>query len=113
MWPQSTQRTMSESAVPNRSVVGMSPSGPCSPATARCSTRFPPQTTQRALTRVEASLSAVSLASRELSLLSVVAPVFNEEENVRPFCERTIAALGAMPFEIILVDDGSNDGTAA
>ena len=44
--------------------------------------RFPPQTTQRALTRVEASLSAVSLASRELSLLSVVAPVFNEEDNV-------------------------------
>jgi dolichol-phosphate mannosyltransferase len=65
------------------------------------------------LTRVEASLSPVSPASRELSLLSVVAPVFNEEDNVRPFCERTVAALGAMPFEIIVVDDGSSDGTSA
>jgi dolichol-phosphate mannosyltransferase len=55
----------------------------------------------------------VSLAARELSLLSVVAPVFNEEENIRAFCERTIAALGGMPFEIVVVDDGSSDGTAA
>ena len=105
---------MSDRAVPKLSVVGIRPSGPCSPATAKCSSRrFPPQTTQRALTRVEASLWAVNLAPRELSLLSVVAPVFNEEDNIRPFCERTVAALGAMPFEIIVVDDGSNDGTGA
>jgi glycosyltransferase involved in cell wall biosynthesis len=55
----------------------------------------------------------VNLAPRDLSLLSVVAPVFNEEGNVRAFCERTAAALGDMPFEIILVDDGSNDATPA
>ena len=53
-----------------------------------------------ALTRDEASLSAVSLAPRELSLLSVVAPVFNEEDNVQLFCERTAEAVGAMPFEM-------------
>jgi polyisoprenyl-phosphate glycosyltransferase len=55
----------------------------------------------------------VSRAPRQLSQLSVVAPVFNEEANVREFCERTAAALGEMPFEIVVVDDGSNDGTAA
>lgn len=55
----------------------------------------------------------MSLAPRELSLLSVVAPVFNEEDNVQLFCERTAEAVGAMPFEIILVDDGSSDGTPA
>ena len=105
---------MSDSAVPNWSVVGINPSGPCSPATARCSaSRSPPQTTQRALTWREASLSLVSLAARELSLLSVVAPVFDEEGNVRVFCERTVAALSDLPFEIIVVDDGSSDGTAA
>jgi polyisoprenyl-phosphate glycosyltransferase len=55
----------------------------------------------------------VNLAPRELSLLSVVAPVFNEEGNVRAFCERTTAALGDVPFEIVLVDDGSGDETPA
>jgi dolichol-phosphate mannosyltransferase len=55
----------------------------------------------------------VSLAPRDLSLLSVVAPVFNEEGNVRAFCQRTVAALGDLPFEIVLVDDGSTDETPA
>jgi len=55
----------------------------------------------------------VSLAPRELSLLSVVAPLYNEEGSARVFCERTVAALGDLPFEIVLVDDGSSDGTAA
>ena len=53
----------------------------------------------------------MDLARPEPSLLSVVAPVFNEEHNVRVFCERTIAALGDVPFEIVMVDDGSSDGT--
>jgi polyisoprenyl-phosphate glycosyltransferase len=55
----------------------------------------------------------VSRASRELSLLSVVAPVFDEEETVRAFCERTVVALEGLPFELILVNDGSSDGTAS
>ena len=53
----------------------------------------------------------MSLAARELSRVSVVAPVFNEEDNIRAFCERTTAALAGLPFEIVLVDDGSSDGT--
>ena len=55
----------------------------------------------------------MSLAPRDLSLLSVVAPVFNEEGNVRAFCERTATALAELPFELVLVDDGSDDGTPA
>ena len=55
----------------------------------------------------------MNLAPRELSLLSVVAPVFNEQDTVRVFCERTAAALGELPFEIVLVDDGSSDDTPA
>ncbi len=47
--------------------------------------------------------------------LSVVIPVHNEEENLPPLLEglsKTLTALGK-PFEVIIVDDGSTDGTLA
>ncbi len=45
--------------------------------------------------------------------LSVVAPLFNESENVRPLVEWILQALEtyAGVFEVILVDDGSRDDT--
>jgi glycosyltransferase involved in cell wall biosynthesis len=45
--------------------------------------------------------------------LSVVAPLYNESLNVRPLVEWILQALETYPgtFEIILVDDGSRDGT--
>jgi len=45
--------------------------------------------------------------------ISVVVPVFNEEESVRPLVGELRAALAALgrPFEIVFVDDGSTDGT--
>jgi glycosyltransferase involved in cell wall biosynthesis len=45
--------------------------------------------------------------------LSVVAPLFNESENVRPLVEWILQALEgyADVFEVILVDDGSRDDT--
>ncbi len=46
-------------------------------------------------------------------LLSVVAPMMNEEETVEPFLARVRAALEGVTFEVILVDDGSKDGTVA
>ena len=46
--------------------------------------------------------------------LSVVIPVCNEAENVQPLAREIQAALAAHgPFEIIFVDDGSTDATAA
>jgi glycosyltransferase involved in cell wall biosynthesis len=45
--------------------------------------------------------------------LSVVVPVFNERESVPELYRRLTAALAgvASSFEIVLVDDGSNDGS--
>jgi polyisoprenyl-phosphate glycosyltransferase len=47
------------------------------------------------------------------TLLSVVAPVYNEEELVEEFVTRTIAALDGFKFELVLVNDGSSDRTPA
>jgi polyisoprenyl-phosphate glycosyltransferase len=51
------------------------------------------------------------LQARVPALLSVVAPVYNEQELVGTFVERTRAALEGGPFELVLVDDGSDDAT--
>jgi len=49
--------------------------------------------------------------NREVGLLSVVAPMYEEEDTVDPFTERVAAALGHLNYELILVNDGSKDGT--
>ncbi len=48
---------------------------------------------------------------REPGLLSVVAPLHDEEDTVGAFHARTLAALEGIDFELVLVDDGSRDGT--
>ncbi|MDA8172722.1 MAG: glycosyltransferase family 2 protein [Nitrospiraceae bacterium] len=47
--------------------------------------------------------------------LSVIIPVYNEQENIRPLYDALKPVLEAMGvgYEIIFVDDGSTDGTAA
>jgi len=44
--------------------------------------------------------------------VSVVVPLFNEEENVPILQAELTAALGGLDYEIIFVDDGSVDATA-
>jgi polyisoprenyl-phosphate glycosyltransferase len=50
---------------------------------------------------------------RSLKLLSVVAPVYNEVATIDQFYARVCAALEGLQFEIVLVDDGSTDGSDA
>jgi glycosyltransferase involved in cell wall biosynthesis len=47
--------------------------------------------------------------------ISIVVPVYNEVESIPELVERTFAVLEGMerPFEMILVDDGSTDGSEA
>jgi glycosyltransferase involved in cell wall biosynthesis len=46
--------------------------------------------------------------------VSIVSPVFNERENLTPLVDELLAVLRPtlVPFEIVLVDDGSQDGSA-
>jgi dolichol-phosphate mannosyltransferase len=51
------------------------------------------------------------MASATEPEISIVIPVFNEEENLPVLCARLLAALDAanLDFEIVFVDDGSRD----
>ena len=50
----------------------------------------------------------------ERPFLSVIVPLFDEEESVVPLVEAVRRALDeGGPWELVLVDDGSTDGTAA
>jgi polyisoprenyl-phosphate glycosyltransferase len=49
---------------------------------------------------------------RTLRKLSVCAPVYNEEVLVEEFYARTTAALNGLDYELIIVNDGSQDSTA-
>ena len=48
---------------------------------------------------------------RTPTLLSVVAPVYNEEELVEEFVARAAAAVADYEYELVLVNDGSSDRT--
>src|SRR4051794_10301398 len=45
--------------------------------------------------------------------ISVVVPLFNEQDNVGELHRRLTVVLGALgvPYEVVLVDDGSRDAT--
>jgi dolichol-phosphate mannosyltransferase len=48
---------------------------------------------------------------RDPGLVSVVAPVYNEQDLLPEFHRRVAEALAGVEFELVLVDDGSSDAT--
>ena len=50
---------------------------------------------------------------KEIDLISIVVPVFNEQENLRELIRRCTKSCSGMqrPFELVLVDDGSKDSS--
>jgi glycosyltransferase involved in cell wall biosynthesis len=50
-------------------------------------------------------------SSGQLELLSVVAPVYNEDGTIEEFVARVRNALADLPYELVLVNDGSTDGS--
>lgn len=73
-----------------------------------------PQTEEMISTLVEPE-SPLSISPEQAVAISVVVPVMNEEQNVRPLYEKLSAQLNALGqnYEVIFVDDGSTDKTFA
>jgi dolichol-phosphate mannosyltransferase len=44
-------------------------------------------------------------------MLAVIVPTFNERDNIDPLVENLSAALNGISWEVVFVDDDSNDGT--
>ncbi len=53
------------------------------------------------------------MAAAPEPLLSVILPTYNERENLSVLVPRLLDILSDVPCEVIVVDDGSPDGTAA
>lgn len=53
------------------------------------------------------------MALRTARLVSVVIPLLNEEQGIPELYRRTTEALAGLPYELVVVDDGSTDGTRA
>ncbi len=51
------------------------------------------------------------VAQRHLGLLSIVAPMLDEEGTAQAFCDRVRSSLEGLPWELVVVDDGSQDET--
>jgi undecaprenyl-phosphate 4-deoxy-4-formamido-L-arabinose transferase len=62
-----------------------------------------------------AAQPAPRLAEAPLPVVSLVVPVYNEEATLEEVCTRALATLEGLgkPYELIVVDDGSRDGTWA
>ena len=73
-----------------------------------------PQTEEMISTVVEPK-SSLSVSPEQAVAISVVVPVMNEEQNVRPLYEKLSAQLNGLGqnYEVIFVDDGSTDKTFA
>jgi glycosyltransferase involved in cell wall biosynthesis len=59
------------------------------------------------------AVATEAITPRTLRLLTVVAPVYNEQELLDEFYARVCNALDGIDFELVLVDDGSSDTSPA
>ena len=53
------------------------------------------------------------MAQEQLSVISVIVPFYNEEENIEPLYEQLSNTLRTLnrQYKIIFIDDGSTDNT--
>ena len=60
---------------------------------------------------IETKLQTQAVTGSDSPLISVIVPVHNEAENLRPLINAISTALEGVAHEIIYVDDGSSDAT--
>src|SRR5262245_14376178 len=72
------------------------------------------QYTEAPLTVKESDLQELVPSSEQIAI-SIVVPVMNEEQSVRPLFEKLSEQIERLEkrYEVIFVDDGSTDGTFA
>lgn len=63
------------------------------------------------IAQATADADTVSVASVVTPVLSIVSPTFNEALNIPTLVSNVAAAMGDMPYELIIVDDDSPDRT--
>ncbi len=61
----------------------------------------------------ESNSSTCELNRPEPKLVSIVVPVFNEQDNIAPLAQAVASVLIRQGYELIFVDDGSTDQTFA
>src|SRR4051794_3078417 len=54
---------------------------------------------------------SVSASAPPATLLSVLMPLYNERRTLRAIVRRVLAAPVSVPIELVIVDDGSTDGS--
>jgi glycosyltransferase involved in cell wall biosynthesis len=74
----------------------------------------PPAMNMRSNGGIGAASPAAAVPAGSLDL-SIIVPLFNEEESVAPLYQQLLAVLGPLgkSFEIIFINDGSSDGSYA
>lgn len=71
-----------------------------------------PRKNQRKVNRADTVQRAKGRAAKPRCKLGIIVPVYNEEKTVSKVLEEIEALRGKLPqFELIVVDDGSQDGT--
>jgi len=68
-----------------------------------------------ALPAIRSQLTMDAPRHLDTPLLTITVPIYNEEQNIAPLYEKVSAAMTKLgkPWELVLVDDGSSDGSPA
>src|SRR5688572_13663791 len=92
--------------------LAMPQSTPIDPAVSALPATLDAQTTERTLWKICDEANAPRRRARQLRKLSVLVPLCNERWTIEPILRQVLCAPTTLEIEVIVVDDGSTDGSA-